>query len=334
MQRRSIFRNFPRWGVASLLSLVLIVLGGCDGQGGMQETDSAESLSGSTTDTTWMSVETPTEKTLYDVVYTTEGAYAVGGGGLLLERTDNGWEKVFDGGPTGNGNDLYGADVTDDGTRIWLVGASGAIGEYNVKTGNLNDYSAPNDVTNNFNDVAATADSGDANVYVAGDSGKMYYSLDNGETWDLVTPGSGSAINAVDVFDDRKGHIVDGNKAVFETGDGTSWSKIGIADANVNFYGVDTDGFDDVWIAGGGGIIYDWNGTKWTATDTGDAGLRGIDVATDDSDGLAAGSGGTVYDLTDDTWTEQSTPTGQNLKGVVRGDPDIAVGASGTILER
>ncbi len=325
--RQSVF-DVSTWALVSVISLGLIVLGGCDSQG--PNSDASAGKSG----TSWNDVETPTEVTLYDVVYTTDGAYAVGGGGVLLARTDTGWTKVFDGGPTGNGNDLRGADVTDDSTRIWLVGGSGAIGEYDVTTGNLNDYSAPNDVTNNFNDVAATADSGSANVYVAGDSGKMYYSFDNGETWDSVTPGSGSNINAVDFFADKKGHIVDGNKSVFESTDGATWSKIGITNANVNFYGVDTDGLSDVWVAGGGGTIYDWDGTKWTSTDTGDASLRGIDVATDDSDGLVAGSGGKIYDLTNGTWSEETTPTGQNLKAVVRGTPDIAVGASGTILER
>lgn len=43
---------------------------------------------------------------------------SVGGGALLLKRTVEGWTTVFDGGPTGNGNDLYGAAAADDSTRI------------------------------------------------------------------------------------------------------------------------------------------------------------------------------------------------------------------------
>ena len=145
---------------------------------------------------------------------------------------------------TGNGNSLFGADVTDDGKRLWFCGSSGAVGEYDVESGVLHDHSAPLDVTNNFNDVAVTGEAGEANVYVAGGSGKMYYSFENGasQTWDDVTPGSGSNINAVDFFDDRKGHIVDGNKTVFRTDDGETWDRIGLADANVNFYGVDSAG--------------------------------------------------------------------------------------------
>jgi len=288
----------------------------------------------STDDSEWTAVASPTGGTLYDVEETSEGAYAVGDAGVVLERTSKGWQKILDGGPTGNGNNLYGADVTDDGKRLWFVGSSGAIGEYDVTTGNLVDHSAPMDVTNNFNDVSVTGEAGEANVYVAGDSGKMYYSFENGatQTWDYVTPGSGSAINAVDFYDDRKGHIVDGNKSVFYTQDGATWDKIGLADANVNFYGVDSDGADDVWVSGGGGMVFHWTGSRWVPADTGDAGLRDIEV--EDGVGYAVGGGGKVYDRESEEWKPDATPTGQNLKAVCRkSEVEIAVGAGGAILE-
>ncbi|ACV47519.1 MULTISPECIES: WD40/YVTN/BNR-like repeat-containing protein [Halomicrobium] len=284
---------------------------------------------------TWTAVESPTGNTLFDVESTADGAYAVGGAGVVLERTPKGWRKVLDGGPSGNGNNLYGADVTDDGKRLWFVGSSGAIGELDIESGVLNDHSAPMDVTNNFNDVSVTGEAGSTNVYVAGDSGKLYYSFENGETgsWEDVTPASGSAINAVDFFDDRSGHIVDGNQTVLYTRDGTTWDRLGIANADYNFYGVDADGFDDVWVAGGGGSIYRWNGSEWRRTDNGDAGLRDVEV--ENGEGLTVGGGGAVFDRDADAgWAAEQTPTGANLKAVVRGDVDIAVGAGGAIVER
>jgi len=283
----------------------------------------------------WTAVESPTGNALSDVEYTSAGAYAVGGGGVVIERTATSWRKVLDGGPTGNGNDLYGASVTDDGKRLWFVGASGAIGEYDVESGVLSDHSAPMDVTNNFNDVSVTGEAGSANVYVAGDSGKMYYSFENGETgsWEDVTPASGSAINAVDFFDDRSGHIVDGNQTVLYTEDGSTWDKLGIENADYNFYGVDSDGFDDVWVSGGGGSVYRWNGSEWRRADNGDAGLRDVEI--ESGEGLTVGGGGAVFDRdAGDGWAQEQTPTGANLKGVVRGDIDIAVGAGGSIIER
>jgi photosystem II stability/assembly factor-like uncharacterized protein len=250
---------------------------------------------------------------LYDVKYTQAGAYAVGSGGLVLERTETGWKKALDGGPTGNGNDLYGADVTDDGKRLWFVGASGAIGEYNVESGVLVDHSAPDDVTNNFNDVAVTGRADEANVYVAGDSGSIYYSFENGETgsWDYVTPGSGSNINAIDFHGDGKGHAVAANKTVFVPGAGFTWSTRGIEYPNNDFAGDDLAAADEVHVSGGGSI-YDWNGSEWRRVSTGDADLR--DVTVDGSDGLTVGGGGAAFELDDGKWHATTTPSGANLK--------------------
>lgn len=283
----------------------------------------------------WTVAETPVGGTLYDVEYTAAGAYAVGDSGVVLARDGGRWETVLQGGPTGNGNTLYGADVTDDGDRLWFVGSSGAIGEYDVARGVVYDHSAPMDVTNNFNDVAVTGPAGEANVYVAGDSGKIYSSFENGATgtWTYTTPGSGAAVNAIDFHGPRSGHAVDGNKTVFATHDGGTYDRIGLADANVNFYGVDSDAPDDVWVSGGGGMVFHWNGSQWTPTDLGDAGLRDIEVTAGDARGYTVGGGGKVF-AKDGAWSQQATPTGQNLKAVVRGPVDLAVGAGGSVVER
>jgi len=282
----------------------------------------------------WTVAETPTASTLHGVESTTNGYYAVGEGGIVLRRSAEGWEKVLDGGPTGNGNSLFGSDTTDYSSRLWFVGASGAIGEYDVTAGNLEDHSAPNDNTNNYNDVAATGEGGEANVYVAGDSGKIYYSFENGATgtWDYVTPGSGSAIQAIDFHDVRSGHAVDTNGRVFETTDGVTWEPIGLQDANVNFYGVDSDGTDDVWVSGGGGMVFHYDGAQWTAADTGDAGLN--DVTVRSGEGYTVGGGGKVYEYDGAKWTQVDTPTGENLQAVLDSRTDIAVGAGGTVIER
>ena len=292
---------------------------------------------GAAESTTWESVSSPVDVTLHDVETTARNDFAVGGGGTVIERTTEGWAKVVDGGPTGNGSGLYGADVTDDGERLWFVGASGAIGEYDVETGTLVDHSAPDDVTNNFNDVAVTGDAGEANVYVAGDSGSVYYSFENGAsgTWNYVTVGQGAGISAIDFHDVKSGHLVNGNANVFGTGDGTTWNRIGVADADVSLYGVDSNAADDVWVAAGSGTVHhytpDAEGTpKWFSTKVGEAGLRDIEV--DDGDGYAVGNAGAVFDRANGSWSRDTTPNGQGLKAVVDQTNDIAVGASGTIV--
>ena len=283
-------------------------------------------------DSEWAVAETPVDGALHDVQYTARGAHAVGGGGVVLRRTDRGWRKLLDGGPTGNGNNLYGAAATDDGKRLWFVGASGAIGEYDVETGNLEDRSAPMDVTNNFNDVAVVGSAGDAEVYVAGDSGKIYYSFANGGegTWDYVTPGSGSALPAIETFGARSAHAIDTNGRVFETTDGVTWEPIGIEDADVTFYGLDSDGRSDVTVSGGNASVFEWNGSRWAPESLGDADL--LDVETAGGDGVAVGGGGTIFEQSGGRWSLVDTPTGANLKAVA-GD-DVAVGAGGVVLER
>ena len=288
------------------------------------------------TNDAWARVKSTVDNTIYDVAHTTAGAYAVAGGGILLKRQDTSWVKVLTDGPSSNGNDLYGLDVTADSTHLWLVGASGAIGEYDVTTSFLTDRSQPMDVSNNFRGVAVTGESGSARVTIVGASGKVYYSASNGEsgTWDDVTPGSGAGLRAVDFYAGTEGHLLDGNQSVYATADGKTWSKTGIADADVGFQGVDADASDDVWVAGGGGMVFRWNGSNWTPTDLGDADLMDIEVAGNDQRGYTAGKSGAIYAFDGSDWARQETPSGQNLMAIIQGDPAIAVGASGTVLER
>lgn len=281
-------------------------------------------------ETEWVSVETPVDEGLHGVVDTTDGPYAVGGNGTVIRQGADGWDLVFDGGPTGNGNNLYGAGVTDDGQRIWFVGASGAIGEYDTTTGSLEDHSAPNDVTNNFNDVAVAGEAGDANVYVAGDSGKIYYSFDNGATgtWNEVTPGSGAAVHDIDVHDDRAGHAVDGDQTIFETDDGGTYEPLGIEDADHEFYSLTSAAADAVTLVGDGGTVFDYDGAEWTRTDLGDTQLTSVSERD-----LAVGAGGAVFRRNAE-WAAETTPTGTNLQDVVAAEADVAVGSGGVVLER
>ncbi len=287
----------------------------------------------------WESVTSPVDVTLWDVAKTDRNEFAVGGGGIVVERTEQGWTTVLQSGPTSNGNSLYGADVTDDGKRLWFAGSSGAIGEYDVETGSLVDHSAPNDVTNNFSDIAVTGPKGDANVYVAGGSGSVHYSFGNGAsgTWNAASVGQGNALKAIDFYGEKSGHLVNGNAKVFHTADGASWNRIGIADADVSLYGVDSDGEYDVGVAAGSGTVYhyaldDQGVPTWTSETLGEAGLR--DVELEGGDGYVVGNGGAVFDRANGQWSQDDTPTSQGLKAIVdASNNDIAVGASGTIVE-
>jgi photosystem II stability/assembly factor-like uncharacterized protein len=313
------------------------VLGGCDGTGTNGDEAPSAVAPSANEPGTWTLVRAATETTIQDVAVTEEGAYAVAEGGLLLRRTQETWTTVVSDGVAGNGNDLVGLGVTDDRSRLWLVGASGAVGVYDVTTGSLDDRSQPMDVSNNFNDVAVTGSAGAANVYIAGDSGQIYYSFDNGATgtWNAATPGSGSAVRAIDAFDRRAGHSVDGNTAVFQTQDGGTWNQTGIADADVGLRGIDSDATDRVWVAGGSGTVFRWNGSAWTPTRIGETALDDIEV--ENQSGRTVGDNGAIFAYDGSEWTVEDAPVAQNLNATVLSTPDtpaIAVGAGGTILER
>ena len=334
------FQKSPLLVALGFLLLLSVPLVGCDSTGSNGTSDSPSAVPPSEGETgVWSLVRTNTENTIHDVAVTSEGAYAVAEGGLLLKREQDTWSVVRNDGPSSNGSDLYGLAVTEDSTHLWLVGASGAIGEYDVTTGSLTDRSAPMDVTNNFRDVAVTGPSGSANVYITGASGQVYHSFENGAsgTWNATTPGSGSGLRAVDFHADRSGRLVDANQTVFGTTDGSTWTQNGISNADVSLYGVDSDASDDVWGAAGSGTVFQWDGTEWTSTVVGEASLRDIEVASDNQSGYAVGGGASVFAYDGTEWTSEETPTTENLRSIVlrtSSTPAIAVGAGGTILEK
>lgn len=281
----------------------------------------------------WELEEVPTDRDLNDVVHTADGAYAVGADGVVLTRGDGGWSRVTDSGASGDGRNFRAAATTDDGERVWAVGASGAIAEIDAATGSITDRSAPQDSTNTMRAVGVTGEAGSAAVWVADGSGHIHYSFENGETgsWNSVTPGSGAAIPGLDFYGSRAGHAVDTNSAVYATSDGETWERIGVEDADTNYYAVDSDGARAVRMAGDEGTVLAY-GEGWTRTDLGDATLRGVETGDDGS--FAVGGGGAVYAQRNDGWKKQTTPTGANLAAVATGDVDVVVGDGGVVLER
>jgi hypothetical protein len=72
----------------------------------------------------WRTVETPFDETLFGVAQTSEGPYAVGTNGYLVGDRGDGWEVIFDDGPSTRDNQMRAMDTTDDGERIWMLGSS------------------------------------------------------------------------------------------------------------------------------------------------------------------------------------------------------------------
>ncbi len=291
----------------------------------------------------WSAVESPTNKTLNGVVDTAEGPFAVGGGGDVLARRQSGWEKVVEYGPQARSRPLTGVGVTDDGTRIWFVGGSGVIGEYDVVTETLTNYSAPKGKTSTWEDVAVTGKGGESErLYFVNGSGELLVGVRQSsgamKYEDVRKPGGGSTIPGIDFHTRTKGHVCSTSQFVAETTDGgVEWTRIGIDFAGQNFFDIASVGMEDVNVAGGGGIVYRYDGFRWTphVIDDGRQAIRSIDR--DGEKGLAAGSGGKVYERRSaGQWRRTVTSVETQFRGVSRGSNgvDVAVGAGGTIVER
>ena len=141
--------------------------------------------------------------------------------------------------------------------------------------------------------------------------------------------GQGYALSGIDFYDARSGHVVNTDGNAFVTTDGTAFDKVGVADSEGSFYGVDSDGPEDVRVTGGGGLAYRYTG-EWTNTNLGDPNLRDVEIG--DGTGYTVGESGTVFEYDSGTWSEETTETGQNLRAVETGDPNVAVGASSTVI--
>jgi len=298
----------------------------------------------------WQPVDSPTDRALHGVARADARTYAVGGGGVILQRTGDAgeWRVLTASGPDGNGSNLHTA--ASDGGRVWIAGASGALAVIDAATGDVTTHRAPDDVTNQFTSIALVGSGADATVYVADSAGHVHVSRgragdtgdkDSGRDWTHATPGSGAAIRDVTAADGRV-VAVDANDDVFETHSGASWDRIGIDDADATLRGVA--------IAGGtahvvGGALYSETADGWDVANPCDATLSAVEIG---SCGCvhAVGADGTVlhrpgYGIPAGTtlakWLgrwETTRPVQTELDDLVLGAPHVAVGANGTIVER
>ena len=289
----------------------------------------------------WTEASSPTAKTLNDTVMSSQGPYAVGGGGRVLARGSTGWTTVVEKGPTTQGNTLTGAAATDDGKHVWFAGGSGVVGQYDVERGVKTDYSKPEGKTSTWEDVAVVGNAGSETVYLVNGSGEFFSgtkTASGGMDWgDVVKPGGGSSAKGIDFIDRSTGYVCDTNAKVYETTDGgDSWTEIGIDGGSVGLYDVAAVSPEEIEVTGGDGSIFRYNGAVWTKLYAGQNALNAI--TREGKRGLAAGGGGTVYERTGTGWQPDETPLSSTLRGVTLDTtgsyPDVAVGSSGTIIER
>ncbi|MFC6961034.1 hypothetical protein ACFQL7_17515 [Halocatena marina] len=151
-----------------------------------------EQTSSTESKTEWIEVDTPTDNSLFDVVVSSNGPYAVGAEGTVLTRRADGWEHVLEQGPTVRSNTLRGADVTSDGRHVWLAGDSGVVAKYDTEADKLTDYSAPKDNTSTWEDIAVSGQAGGEKIFLVTGSGELLRgaTIENNVRWGTtVKPG-------------------------------------------------------------------------------------------------------------------------------------------------
>lgn len=301
----------------------------------------------------WQRVESPIAKTLSAVEYTDDGAYASGGSGFIIRRSDDGdWEPIVESGPTGQSKTLHGAAVTADAERYWVAGSSGVIGEYDPETATLYDHSKPLGINSTFNCIGVHGSVGDERIYLGKASGEVVVGSrgDDGEIdWLLSDTGSGYAVQAVDFqLGSGQGYVSTSGGGVYRTTDaGGSWARVGVETAETGYSAILTEDRttpNHVYVGGGAGRILrlDCDCLRWTPTEAGNKRVHSLESNNKGQRFLGAGGSGRVYHKADASdgagWKVTDTSTGNALLAAAPADSgsevDIVVGNSGTIMER
>jgi hypothetical protein len=291
-------------------------------------------------DPEWRAVESPFEKTIYEVVSTAAGPYAIGDGGTLLANRDGEWEVILDDGPRTRDNQLRGLAVTDEGERIWFAGSSGALGCYDVGSRRKFDYSNPDEMTSTWEGITVAGQRGSEKVLVANGSGEILpFTVDGfDENWGVPSKPAkkGSKVAALAASPDGYGYAIDTSGNAFKTTKDDGWEDIGIVNAQVKFYDIYAGTDKRVYVAAGDGRIYRYDDSyhDWTPIGVTDkSSLRAFDVHGDQL--VVLGNGGNIFQRSgDERWEPVHSNTENTLYDVALGDPDVAVGASGTIIQR
>lgn len=151
-----------------------------------------------------------------------------------------------------------------------------------------------------------------------------------------MTPGSGAAITALAYSADGVGYAVDTGGHVFQAAvDG--WTAVGIEAAQASLRDVTVGPEGRVYVASGSGTLYrrDPQRAEWVAIEVPGSALRAVDVFEGHVAVLATGN--TAYRRPvegRDRWRSESLPAGNEVVDLALAHPDVAVGKSGTVVER
>lgn len=289
-----------------------------------------------TTPASWTAADSPVSTTLNAVVQTANGPCAVGNDGYVVGRASDGtWGVVVESGIDAKHRAIYDVAPTDDGTRLWLAGAGGSFGYYDLSTGERRDLSNPAGTTSALKSIAVAGSRGAEKLLVADGSGNVLSAEVTGDDplWGPETrPADGNSLTDLVADAAGIGYAVDTNANVWVTTEEDGWERVGIDGEGNSLYAITTAG-DGLLAGGGNGRVHlsdaDYTWTPFTLSQSTVYALAGH------ADRLLAGGGsGSVFvregggDWQSAGWSGSAT-----INGVCLGDPAVAVGSGGTILE-
>jgi hypothetical protein len=350
-RRRFTRRAFAALGTAAAFAGCL-GSGGGDGTGGDTSTAGPATSMGESTPIDdkqvsdqatgeWHRAESPTQKTLYDVVVSRAGVFAVGEDGIIVGRCHGMWERIDDSNDLEVvGNTLYDASTPADGSNVWFCGSSGSIGVYEPKEQQILDYSAPGEKTSTWETIAVGGTRRNEQIFVGNGSGELLRGKRDGQNidWqDVREPAGGSSLVDMEFPTANVGFLADSSGGLYRTTNtGGGWNKVGVRGAEHALQSIGAADENTVYVSADAGTVYRYNGTTWTETSAGSSGVHGIDIV-DRKTGLACTAEGGVFDLKNGRWNRVGKFDGVTLHSIVYGNeaaPHVAVGAGGAIVER
>ena len=293
----------------------------------------------------WGAVRTEFGVDLLDAIQTAEGPYAVGTGGTLVADRGYGWEVVFADGPATREGQLRAVDATDDGQRLWMVGADGVLSCYDVAERKKFDYSYPQGERRRWTALAVSGEHGSEKLLVADAAGGVLpFTVDgfDAEWGDISRPVSeGAGVAALASTPDGVGFLVDTAGRSFRTNEQAGWQPAGIVESDVTFTDCYAGPDQRVYVTATNGCVYRYDDSRrnWAPIGvTGGTPLRALDVymGEDEPNSMVVlGDDGTLYHrIGTERWEAVPVPTDSDLRGVSLGRPDVAVGGSGAVVER
>lgn len=277
----------------------------------------------------WTHIPLDTSADLYAVENTyLANHWVVGAGGFGARSNDarTSWTTI----DTGTDADLF--SVQEPGASEVYMGAGEGVVRLRVYNGWF-DRSIPSPL-----DFRLFTRSG-AKVVAVGPTGRIYRTMDAGNTWNEISSGTLVSLNAGAGMPQGPAWIIGDSGTILRSVDGVSWIPVQSATI-ANLYGIAERDFTHIFVVGAAGTILKSTdgGVSWDTRESGtSATLRAISISKESDDHLiAVGSGGVVLKSVDggESWCQLEVTSVDLYSAEAVSDNEFLVCGAGGLLLR